>query len=408
MNFFSKKTFIYFVIIFIFCSVVVALIVTKKVSTKEYTAPTRNDKPNAEKVTIKHGDTFALAVRNTRLSAQDSSDIIGELKKVTNINYCTPGDFFEIFYDPKTGEWTNFLYYPPGISYYSITKSSDNIIKTEKKEFEIDTKTYKAQGTITHSLWAAMESQNIPSDIILSFTNIFAGHIDFFTGAKKGNVFKIVYEIKQINKKNKKLSSMIIAARYETASKTNTAFYFKTKNTKTGCYFDENGKSLENAFLKAPLCFNRISSSFSYRRYHPILKVVKAHEGIDYAAPIGTAVVSIGDGTVIKAHYEKGGFGNLVAIKHPNGYETQYAHLLKYGKGIKKGKKVTRGQIVGYVGMTGLTTGPHLDFRIKHKGKFFDYQKMKQAPVTKLTGEEKKEFKEKIKNLLDTDTSVKQ
>ncbi|MDR0800490.1 MAG: M23 family metallopeptidase [Endomicrobium sp.] len=402
MNFFSKKTLIYSVIIFIFCSVVAALIIIKNISIKEYKAPPGNDKPNTEKVTIKQGDILALAINNTRLSAQDSSDIIRELKKVTNINYCVPGDSFEISYNSKTEKWTNFLYYPSGISYYLITKSSDNVIKTEKKEFEIDIKTYKAQGTITHSLWAAMESQNIPSDIIISFTDIFAGHIDFFAGTEKGDVFKIVYEIEQISKKNKKMSSRIIAAQYKTISKTHNAFYFKAKNAKRGGYFNENGKSLEKAFLKAPLSFHKISSNFSYRRYHPILKIVRSHEGIDYAAPKGTAVASVADGTVIKAHYETGGYGNLVVIKHPNGYETQYAHLLKYGKGVKKGKKVTQGQTIGYVGMTGLTSGPHLDFRIKYKGKFFDYQKMKQPTAIELTSEDKKEFKEKIQNFFNT------
>jgi murein DD-endopeptidase MepM/ murein hydrolase activator NlpD len=132
---------------------------------------------------------------------------------------------------------------------------------------------------------------------------------------------------------------------------------------------------------------------------HPILKYARPHLGIDYAAPSGTPVSAVGDGTVIKAQYSNG-FGNLVIIKHSNGYETYYGHLLKYGKGIRKGTRVRQGQIIGYVGMTGLATGPHLDFRISLNGKFFNFLRMKQPPATTLTGENKREFEEKTQNIL--------
>ncbi|MCA6071156.1 MAG: M23 family metallopeptidase [Endomicrobium sp.] len=268
---------------------------------------------------------------------------------------------------------------------------------TEKKELETTTTERKEQGAITSSLWSAMASQDISQDIILSFADIFAWQIDFLTDAKQGDIFKLMYEVEYIAKKNKKLTSNIIAAQYQTPSKTYNAFYFKTKKGEDG-YFDENGKSVKSAFLKAPLQFRRISSCFTTSRVHPILKYARPHLGIDYAAPKGTPVSSVGNGTIVKAQYS-GGFGNLVIIKHSNGYETYYGHLSKYGKGIKKGAKVKQGQVIGYVGMTGLATGHHLDFRIKLNGKFFDFRKMKRPPSTTLTGDDKKAFMEKIQTI---------
>jgi murein DD-endopeptidase MepM/ murein hydrolase activator NlpD len=351
-----------------------------------------------ERVTIQPGDVLALTLNNTKLSIKDSRSILRELKKFANVNRCIPGDFYEILYDFKTGKWTNFLYYPSGILYYSISRSPDNVIKTEKKELEVTSHKFKQLGTVVSSLWTAMLSQNIPPDMILSFADIFAWQIDFLTDTKQGDMFKIVYETKQAKKGNKNLSSKIIAAQYKTSSKTYNAFYFRTKNASVE-YFDENGKSIKSAFLKAPLQFSRISSHFTTSRIHPILKYARPHLGIDYAAPKGTPVSSVGYGTVVRACYS-GGFGNLIVIKHSNGYETYYGHLSKYAKGVKRGTKVNQGQIIGYVGMTGLATGPHLDFRIKLNGKFSNFLKMKQPSITILTSETKKKFKKQTQNIL--------
>jgi murein DD-endopeptidase MepM/ murein hydrolase activator NlpD len=351
-----------------------------------------------ERVTIQKGDVLQLILNKTRLSIQDSNLIIKELQQHTNVNICMPGDFCEICYDKNTSSWTEFCYYPHGIFYYSITKSSDNQIQTTKKELERSKIEYKYEGIIDSSLWVAMVSKNIPADVILSFADIFSWQIDFLTDTKQGDIFKVIYQTEHIEKKDKNLSTKIIAAHYKTPLKTYDAFYFKTN--KSNCeYFDKDGKSIKSAFLKAPLQFRRISSYFSTGRLHPILKYIRPHLGIDYVAPQGTPVSSIGDGTVVKAQHS-GDFGNLVIIKHANGYETYYGHLSKYGKGIKKGNKVEQGQVIGYVGMTGLATGPHLDFRIKLNGKFFNFLRIKQPPTTTLQGEDKIDFSNYIQSLI--------
>jgi len=394
MKTFQKKTLIYSTILIL----LLVLTFTKKILSKGVTFA--SNKTDAEKVIIKQGDSLALTLNNTRLSLKDSDCIIKKLKKLTNINRCMPGDFYEIAYNPKNGEWTDFCYYPSGISYYSITKfPNNNSIKVEKKKLSTVTESYKTRGVIHSSLWEAMTSQKIPSEIILSFTDIFKWKIDFLTDTKQGDSFKVIYEIEKINKKNTKLSSRIIAAQYKTSSKTYNAFYFKTKNSK-GDYFNENGKSLKSAFLKSPLQFRMISSYFTTRRFHPILKYTRPHLGIDYAASKGTPVSAVGDGVVIKAQYNNKGFGNLVIVKHANGYKTYYGHLSKYGKGIKKGTKVSQGQVIGYVGDTGLATGPHLDFRIKQGGKFFNFLKMKHPSKIILTNEDKKEFRKRVQVFL--------
>ncbi|MDR0977788.1 MAG: M23 family metallopeptidase [Endomicrobium sp.] len=338
---------------------------------------------------------MALTLNKTKLSNDASSDILKELKKLVNINKCLPGDFYEIIYDNINGEWTNFCYYPSGIFYYEISRSPESEITAEKKQLETVTVKYEKEGVIESSLWDAMISCGVPENIICNFANIFACQVDFVTGAKQGDSFKIVYEIKTAEKKETRLYSKILAGEYKTASKSYRAFYFKTRNGVDG-YFDNKGKSLKRSFLKAPLQFSRISSYFSTHRLHPILKTVRPHLGIDYAAPSGTPVSSVGNGIVLKAQYS-GGFGNLVTIRHSNGYETCYGHLSRFAKGIKAKAKVKQGQVIGYVGMTGLATGPHLDFRIKLNGKFFNYLKMKQPPAVILCGKDKIDFENSIK-----------
>jgi murein DD-endopeptidase MepM/ murein hydrolase activator NlpD len=197
--------------------------------------------------------------------------------------------------------------------------------------------------------------------LAMQLSDIFAWDIDFTTDLRDGDTFKIVVEALYLDGEFKKYGD-ILAAEFVNNGETYRAYRFE-HNGKAG-YYDEEGKSLRKAFLKAPLSFRRISSGFSLGRFHPILKIYRPHHGLDYAAPAGTPVSAMGDGTVIFAG-KKGQYGNLVIIRHPNGYKTYYGHLSKFGKDIKKGTKVEQGQIIGYVGSTGLATGPHLHYELR-------------------------------------------
>ena len=349
--------------------------------------------PEVETIVIQPGDVFGKTFEQTKLSKQESLKILAELKKYININKCKPNEFYEITYstDTTTEEtWTNFKFFPEGQYFYSIDKSTDNVITSEKLELQTTSQIFEVSGTIENSLWESMSNSEIKPAIILDYADMFAWHIDFLTDCRPGDTYKLIYEVKTLEKKDTVLSSDILAGQYITATSTNTAIRFTNSKGNEG-YFDENGKSVKSAFLKAPLQFKRISSYFTKKRFHPILKYYRAHEGIDYAAPIGTPVSAVGDGIVTKSQYS-GGYGNLVIIKHPNGYETYYGHLSKYGKGVKKGVRVKQGQVIGYVGSTGLSTGPHLDFRIKKNGSFFNYLTMKMPPTYTLTGKDKEDF----------------
>ncbi len=228
-------------------------------------------------------------------------------------------------------------------------------------------------GIIESSLWNAMVAVDADPNLANELSEIYAWTVDFF-GIQKGNHFKVVYENLWVEGERIGVGK-VLASSFNHYSKDLLAFYFVQDNI--GDYFDEEANSLRRTFLKAPLRFRRISSRFSYSRMHPVLKYRRAHLGVDYAASWGTPVVSVGDGRVERASWDKGGGGHVVKIKHNGTYTTQYMHLSKYGKGIKKGVRVRQGQVIGYVGSSGLSTGPHLDFRFYRNGKSIDPLKVK-------------------------------
>ncbi|GHT62883.1 hypothetical protein AGMMS49531_11140 [Endomicrobiia bacterium] len=191
MKILSKKNLI-FSAIFVICLTAITIFIIKKNSPAKFP---EEKKPEIEKVIIRDGDVFALTLNKRKLSRQDANNITKELNEVVDISYCIPGDFYEILYDNKTGEWTNFSYYPSGISYYCVTKSSDNKVIAEKKILETTTTEHKEEGVIASSLWAIMASQDVPANIILSFADIFAWQIDFLTDSKQGDTFSILYEV---------------------------------------------------------------------------------------------------------------------------------------------------------------------------------------------------------------------
>jgi len=247
----------------------------------------------------------------------------------------------------------------------------------------IDTIPQTAQAVIETSLWNAMVGNNLPIDLALELSEIYAWTIDFF-GLQKNDSIRVFYDQYFVEGESIGIGR-IYAANFYHAGKWQEAFYFNHS------YYDGEGKSLKKAFLKAPLNYKRISSKFTYSRKHPIFKTVRPHTGVDYAAPMGTPVVTIGDGVVIEKGY-KGGGGNTVKIKHNSTYTTAYLHLSKYGKDIAVGKHVTQGQVIGYVGSTGNSTGPHLDFRIWKGGTPIDPLKLVSPPVEPVPANLKTQF----------------
>ena len=240
---------------------------------------------------------------------------------------------------------------------------------------------------ITSSLWNAISDSELDINLALKLSDIYAWSIDFF-GLQKMDSFIVYYSELYIDNEPIGIDSIYSAIFYH-ANHPYYAIYFEKGDIKG--YWDLEGNSLRKAFLKAPLSFSRISSHFTYARKHPIYKTVRPHTGVDYAAPAGTPVMSIGDGVVIAKGY-KGGGGNTIKIRHNSVYTTAYLHLSKFASNIKEGTHVSQGQVIGYVGSTGSSTGPHLDFRVWKNGEPINPLKLESPPVEPIPDNLKAEF----------------
>jgi len=252
---------------------------------------------------------------------------------------------------------------------------------------EIKSEIRYATGIIKTSLWDAMIESNLHPTLVNKMSDIFAWTVDFF-GLQKGDNFKVIYEELFIDDKSLG-AGRIYAAQFGWSGSVIMAIPFIQDSTES--FFDIEGNSLRKAFLKAPLQFSRISSRFSSSRMHPVLRIRRPHYGVDYAAPVGTPVHAIGDGRVVYARTESGS-GRIVRIQHNSVYATAYMHLSRFGAGIASGVHVSQGQIIGYVGSSGLSTGPHLDFRFYMNGSPVDPLKVESPPVEPVHEANKEKF----------------
>lgn len=345
---------------------------------------------------VSEGDVIIDILKENGVPSRIAYPVANELSKIFNVKKVNIGDKYKIYFNSEDGNFKKFVYYNGPLNIYKVEYDQENKkFFTTGEKVKVEKEIIGAKGEINSSLYESMRNHNVNPEIIIQFAEIFASKIDFFTDCRKGDKFTVLWESYKDENGNILKDVKVVAGKYQNSHYTYYAFYFKPENGK-GSYYDENGKSVESAFLKAPLNYRRISSYFSYRRFHPILRKYRPHLGIDYAAPTGTPVSAIGDGVVLFAGWSTNGYGNYVKIKHPNGYVSYYGHLSKIRRGIRKGIRVRKGQVIGYVGMTGLATGPHLDFRIKKNGKFVNFLKLKLPPSYPLDKKYLPEF-EKVK-----------
>lgn len=292
----------------------------------------------------------------------ENFDSIFDVRKIKPNHLCTA-----FISKDTTNKLLKFVYKKDAINYVVFDFQDSINVYLGKKDVVI--KELEAGGIVTSSLWNAFIDQGLSPALVAEVTKLYAWSIDFF-GIQKGDYFKVIYEAKFVDDK------FVGIGRIKTVlfnHMDKSRYFFSYENdTIPASYFGENGESMKRALLSAPLQFTRISSKFSNRRFHPVLKYYRPHHGVDYAAPIGTEVVTTGSGKVIFAGWA-GGAGRLVKIKHSKGdIVTKYMHLSKFAKGIKKGVHVMQGQKIGEVGSTGHSTGPHLDYRIYMNGKAVD------------------------------------
>jgi murein DD-endopeptidase MepM/ murein hydrolase activator NlpD len=281
------------------------------------------------------------------------------LAGVHSIREIRPGQPYEILVDPEK-RLSTFLYWVNEDSLVRVTRAGAGF-QAEKLNLEYERKLLCLEGAIEDNLIASMGGGQQNLLLALSLSDVFAWDIDFTTALRKGDTFRMLVEGLYRDGEFKKYGN-ILAAEFVNDGVLYRAYRFEIDGRAD--YYDTTGRSLRKAFLKAPLSFRRISSGFSKSRLHPVLKIRRAHNGTDYVAPKGTPVSAMANGQVLAAGHQ-GGYGKLVVLRHPNGYKTFYGHLSGFAKGVRKGASVTQGQLIGYVGSTGVSTGPHLHFEMR-------------------------------------------
>jgi len=330
--------------------------------------------------------------------------IVNNSKGIFDFRKALPNHKYTVLCSKDSNEIAQYLIYEESSSAYIVFDIRDEI-KVYKGEKEITTINRVLSGEITYSLWDSVDDSTLGkrdrANLVMELEAIYAWSIDFFK-VQNGDEFKVYFEEKYI-KEEKIGIGRILAAEFIHKGVNLYAFYFEEQDN-YGDYFDEKGNTLRKAFLSAPLKFSRISSKFSNRRKHPVTGRWKGHFGTDYAAPKGTPIMSTADGTIVRASYTKNN-GNYVKVRHNKSYTTQYLHMSKIKKGIRKGVFVKQGDVIGYVGSTGLATGPHVCYRFWNNNKQVDPYKQKLPPGEPISNKNKEEYmivKDSLMNIINS------
>lgn len=324
------------------------------------------DSIEVEEFRIQKNQTLATILGAFNVGPLQVSEICKASLPVYNLSNIHSGKKYTVFTSRDSLKTLQCFVYEASPMDHIVVKLTEGI-EVFKDDIPVDTTVRKIGGLIRGSLYETLKQLDTPYDLAVRMSQLFAWQVDFFR-LFEGDNFKIIYEEISVSGTPMK-TGKILAASFEQQGKPYYAISFE-EDGKTK-FFNEEGKNVIGAFLKAPLKFFRITSHFSKNRFHPVLKRNKAHLGTDYAAPTGTPILAVGSGKVVEARYSQFN-GNYVKIKHNNTYSTQYLHMSKFAKGIKKGASVAQGQVIGYVGSTGLATGPHVCYRFWKNGKQVD------------------------------------
>ena len=343
---------------------------------------------------IQKGDTIQKILKKYQIDNREIYNIINKYKKYGNPSKLLSGNTINIVIEKKLPENKNSItkFFLPltNSSSIEITKDEDNNFVSKKIITKLYKKTVLADNIIKKNLYSSAVEAKINPDAIIEFARIFGFEIDFQRDIRKNDSFQIVYE-EYKNDENKTIDyGNILYANLILQGRSLELYHFSSEKEKINDHFDSSGQSIKKTLMKTPINGARLSSGFGNRK-HPILGYTKLHTGTDFAAPMGTPIMASGSGLILKAGWCGGG-GNCVKIKHNNTYKTVYAHMSKFAKGIKKGVRVTQGQIIGYVGSTGMSTGPHLHYEVIKNGKKINSQKLKLPSGKKLTGKSREDF----------------
>jgi murein DD-endopeptidase MepM/ murein hydrolase activator NlpD len=352
---------------------------------------------------IKSGETFDKILNDYSIEKEEINAIKENISKKININKLNTNQKIQITLDQTNNKIKEFIFQISNTEKIYLSKNSEDI-KFNKKilTIKLDKKIIYKENIILQSLYKAATDQNIPPNTIIEFARIYGFQVDFQRDIRKEDKFQIMYEV-FIDKDKKVIETgEILFANLKLSGQDNSLYYFDKENLEG--HYDKNGKSVQKALMKTPINGARLSSSFGMRK-HPIDGFNKMHRGTDFAAPKGTPIMASGNGIVKKAGWCGGG-GNCVKIRHNSTYETVYAHMSKFARGIKNGVRVKQGQTIGYVGSTGKSTGPHLHYEVIVNGKKINSQKLK-LPSGKVLKGKSRELFETVKIKLDVLKSEK-
>ena len=334
------------------------------------------DSLSVEKYKIGKNENLSDILNDHGVSYQQIFKLVEKAKGVCNVKRIKRGNTYYLLKQKDSLHSVEYMIYERNRVEFVVFSLKDSLsVWDGKKEVKrvLDT----VSGIVTSSLWMALYEQGQNPELANELSDIYGWTIDFF-GIQKGDHFNVYFEHLIVEQDTFGIGQ-IYAANFN-HYKTNYQAYYYVQDS-IGEFYDEEGNSLRKTFLKAPLRYKRISSKFSNNRYHPVLKIYRPHHGVDYAAARGTPVYTIGNGRVIKKGYQKRGGGNYVKIKHNSIYTTTYMHLNGFAKGLHIGQILKQGDLIGYVGSTGLATGPHLDFRVYKNGVAINPLKIKSTPA---------------------------
>ncbi|MBI5166511.1 MAG: M23 family metallopeptidase [candidate division NC10 bacterium] len=327
------------------------------------------DQRNTITGSLEKGQTLSEALLKQQVPRELVPVILEELRPLYDFRKSRPGSSYRLVINGK-GELVHFLYESSPVDIYEIKREGS--LKAFKQEVVLEKREALVAGEIDSSLFESIEGKGEQAQLAMDFVDVFVWDIDFHKQSRPGDRFRILVE--KLYKGDQFVKyGRILAAQYQGDSKTFTGIYFQGVKGRGG-YYSPEGDSLRKTFLRAPLKFTRVTSGYSKSRLHPILGGYRPHLAIDYAAPFGTPVWAVADGVVSFAGWT-GANGNSITVRHIRGYSSMYNHLSRFAKGIKVGGRVRQKQIIGYVGTTGLSTGPHLDYRVMRGRRSLNPQK---------------------------------
>ncbi len=337
---------------------------------------------------VRRDDTLQSILSRLNIRNRDALDFIRSDQTAGEIaRSLIPGKQIEAETDID-GNLISFEFQLNTDQYVTIRKTPDGY-QAEKQFQQLEIRPILKSATINNSLFGATDAANIPDHIAIQLADIFESDIDFHTDLRRGDRFNVIYEGSYRQGELLKTGN-VLAAEFVNNGKIYRAIGYRGQDNQMQ-YFTPEGKSLHKSFLRSPLEFTRVSSGFSAARFHPVLQRIRAHKGVDMAAPTGTRVKASGD-AVVDFVGQKGGYGNVIVLKHKNGVSTVYGHLSRFASGLRRGAKVAQGEIIGFVGMTGTATGPHLHYEFLMNGQHYDPMKVALPKANSIEAHHKAEF----------------